>query len=140
MPKFNAHGTTLEIGSVAIGGLESMGLPDQSKGEAETTDSDSAFDREFVPGLRDNGNLQVNCRLMVEDPGQDAVRANFDADAQIDTFTITLPSAAASGGTATYTFSGYISSLGGDLPMAADEAAMFTFSIRVTGAVTKAVA
>jgi len=45
MSKYLPHGTTVTIGSVAIGGLISVGVPDRSRGEAETTDTGDGGDR-----------------------------------------------------------------------------------------------
>lgn len=129
-----AHGTTMSIGGTDIGGLNNIGLPDESKDDVEITDHDSEGDREFTPGLRDGGTIAFDGNLEVADTGYLALVTNFDADATTAAFVITLPGGA---GARTYSFTGYVNALGGDAPF--DDRATLTGSIKVTGAVTKGV-
>lgn len=139
--RFMAHGTVVTVNSVTVSGLVSITLPDQSRGEAEITDGDSGFDREFVAGLRDNGTLSLEMRYIPGDAGQDVLRNLFDEDFPEASVVITLPPHATDDSSvATISFDGYVSALGGDLPLADDEAASFTAEIRVSGAITVAVA
>lgn len=127
-----AHGTTLSIGGTAIGGLNNIGLPDESKDDVEITDHDSDGDREFTPGLRDGGTIAFDGNHDVADAGQLALVTNFDADSTTAAFVITLPGGT---GARTYSFTGYVNAMGGDAPF--DDRATLTGSIKVTGAVTK---
>lgn len=141
MPKFFAHGTTVEFNSVEIGGIQTISLPSQTKGEVETTAHDSNNVREFIAGLRDSGTVTLEMRQDPDDAGQDELRSNYDASGNtLVTVVITLPSSATASGTATYTFDAYVQELGGDLPGDTEEAASLTATLRVSGAVTKAVA
>lgn len=142
--KYIAHGTQVLIGSTPIGGLISVGIPDRSRGEAETTDSDSGFDREFIAGLRDPGHVTLNMRHNPEDGGQQALIDNFEAPGgeELTQFQIILPAAAVAGSPApspgyTFSFEGYVSAPpAGDLALASDQAAELSATIRVTGPVT----
>jgi len=126
--------------SVQVEGLVSIGLPDETVGEAETTDSDSGGVREFVAGLADSGELQLEMRHIPGATGQDNLRT-LKASRAVVEFIITLPASATDDSTVgTVTFDGYVNGLGGELPVAEDAAAMFTASVRVSGALTHAVA
>lgn len=137
MAEFFAHGTTITFGGTAIGGLETITLPDQSKDDIDVTNHDSAGDREYLPGLREGGVVALTGKLLAEDAGQDALRTNFDAGATTATVVITLAAAAAATAV-TYTFTGYVNGLGGEAPF--DDAGAFSASIKVASAVVKAVA
>lgn len=136
------HGTTVTFASASIGGLEDVSLPDRSKGSVETTDHDSGFDRTYLPGLRDNGQVTVTCQRVDGDAGQQALEDNFEADRTTEEMVITLPAEATDDSTvATFTFDGFVLSIDGDnLPAGQDEPAMFTAVVKVTGAVTHATA
>ena len=140
MSKYIGHGTAVTINSIALGGLVSVGIPEQTKGEAETTDSDSGNVREFIAGLRDSGQMEITVRHDPDDVGQQEIESNYAAapGSEIVEFVITLPDAATgSSGSRTYTFDGYVqTSLSGDLELADDVAAELTCTVRVTGAVT----
>jgi len=145
MSKYLPHGAQFTFDSIAVGGLVSIGFPDATKEEAETTDTDSGGQREFIPGLRDFGTVELTCRHDPEDAGQSALEANFLASADVKECVITLPieASAGSGGIPstsqyTYTFDGFVlAGPTGDLGLADSEAAQVTFTIRVTGAVAK---
>ena len=137
MSKFFAHGTTVSIGGTDIANLVSIDMPERSKGDVETTDGDSAGDREYLPGLREGDNLTLECRRDDEDAGQVALRTNYEADDTTVAIIITLPAAATAGATtAAYSFTGYVNNLGGSLPQADDTAPSLTASIKVASAVT----
>jgi len=140
MSKYLPHGTQFTFNSIAIGGLMTVGFPTATKEEAETTDTDSGGQREFIPGLRDFGTVQLTCRHDPDDTGQAALDANFLATKDVQECVITLPdeASAASGSQITYTFDGFvIEGPTGDLPLADSESAQVQYTIRVTGAVTK---
>lgn len=136
---FLPHGSTITFAASDIGGLVSLSLPDETKGEVETTNNDSSGTRTYIPGLRDSGSVTLTCRLISDDVGQAALRTNYAASTT-GAVVITLASDAETSGTVTYSFDGFVTALGGDLPQDADEAAMFTATIKVAGAVTKATA
>lgn len=144
MSKFIPHGTTVTIGSVNIGGLTGISTPDQTRGEAEQTDNASGGDREFLPGLRDNGTFSLEGRYDPEDAGQTAIRSNFQNDGCTvsEEIVITPPDCATADSTVvTITFDAFVTTPPVvDLPQDADDVAMFTADFRVDGAVTVAVA
>lgn len=141
MSKYVAHGTSLKIGNTRVGGMITLGIPDRSRGEAEITDSDSS-DRKFIAAMRDPGSVNITVRHDPDDPGQNAIDANFNLPfgQEVVTFVITLPGAATAspspGGVQAYTFDGYISKpFSGDLDLVGDVAAELTATIRVSGPV-----
>jgi hypothetical protein len=119
----------------------SISLPTRSKGFAESTDSDSNYDREYIPGLRESGEIELTFRHDPEDPGQDALENNFyvNGNAAVVTCILTLPddAVASSGITRQYTFDGFvISPPQGDLNMADDTTAEVSATVKVAGAVS----
>lgn len=139
--KFWAHGTTVTIDGVDIGGLSSIGVPEETRGDVETTDNKSGGDREFLPGLRDGGTVTFEGRKIPGDLGQDRCRTNYQADAEVVEVIITLPAAATNDSTtATITFDVYVNGFGGDLPQDADEPGQWSVTMKITSKVTEAVA
>lgn len=140
MSKYLPHGTTFTIGSKLVGGLISIGIPDRSRGEAETTDTDSAFDRSWIAGLREGGSVELTFRHDPDDVGQIQLETNFDADGQaaVEECVITLPAGATSAsGSRTYTFDGFVTTPPtGDLGLDQDEAAEQTATIKLAAGVT----
>jgi len=140
MPKYLPHGTTVTIGSKAIGGLISVGIPDRSRGEAETTDTDSALDRTWIAGLREGGSVELTFRHDPDDVGQLQLETNFNADvaAAKEEMVITLPAAAtAASGSRTYTFDCFVTSApSGDLGLTDDTAAEQSATVKLASAVT----
>lgn len=139
MSKYVAHGTTVSIAATPIGGLIAVSIPERTRGEAEVTDSNSGFDREFIGGLRDPGSMEMTMRHDPDDAGQVALEANFDAlgGSEIEEFIITLPAAATTAsGNRTYTFDGYVSQTpSGSLELADDVAAEVSVTVRLSGPV-----
>ena len=131
---FWAHGTTITFGGTKIGKPTSIGLPEQSKEEVEITSHDSEGWREFVAGLRDGGTVALTCRIDPEDAGQEALWTNFNADAVTEETVITLPEH--EGSNLTLTFNSWVLDTGGDAPF--DDAGEITFTLRLTGLVTRA--
>jgi predicted secreted protein len=129
-----AHGTTFSIASTAVGGLTGISLPDQSRDAVEVTDHGSTGNRDFIPGLRDGGTVTLEGEQRPADAGQLALRTNYEAASTVATCIITLPVTPA----VTYTFSGFVTAMGGDNPH--DDKATFSASVKVTGAVVRAVA
>lgn len=135
MSKFWAHGTSVSIGGSDIGGLTSVSLPSQARGEVDVSDADSGGVAEFIPGLLDNGTVELEMRLDVDDTGQQALITNLGASATASVV-ITLPTTAAATSPVTYTFDAYVQDLSGDLAQTGNEAGMRTATLRVSGAVT----
>ena len=135
MSKYLAHGTLVTIDSVNIAGLISVGVPDRTRGEAETTDTASGGDRTYIPGLREGGTVELTFRHDPDDAGQTALETNFDAASAsaVEEFVITLPD---SGGR-TYTFDGFVTSApAGDLALVDDAAAEQSATIKVASSVS----
>ncbi|MFW6202561.1 MAG: hypothetical protein ACOC8B_08280 [Gemmatimonadota bacterium] len=136
--RFIAHGTSVTFASSTIGGLVSLSAPERTKGEAETTDADSNHDREYLPGLREGGSVTLEYRFIDGDAGQQALEDNYDADNATEEMVITLPSAATDDSEeVTWTFDGFVTALGVELPQTDDEAVNGTCTVKVDGGVTK---
>lgn len=138
MAKYLPHGTSFSINGQDVGGLISVGVPDQTRAEVETTDSDSGFDRTFLPGLRDGGTVALSFRHDPVDAGQLELETNFglDGSGAVKQCVITLP-AAAKAPARTYTFDGFVTKPPtGELALVDDNVAVQSATIRVAGPVT----
>jgi len=116
-------GATLS-GSVtgAFGEIMSISLPDQKRDDIDITTMDSTeMWREFMPGLRDAGAL--NMTVLYEKTNYNKVQTAFTADAE--TWTITLPDGS------TFASSGYINANGGEIPL--DEKIQQTVTMKLSG-------
>ena len=143
--KFVPHGVTLSFSSADVGGLANVSFPERTRGEAEVTDNDSGGNREFLPALRDGGQVTIECYKIPGDAGQAAMLANYESDLGVlgaEEAVITLPSQANDDSlVTTLTFDAFVADAGsGDMDQTADEAQIVTFVLRVTGAVTEATA
>lgn len=139
--RFWAHGTIVRIGNTVINGVESITLPEMSRGEVQITDNASQGTHKYIPGMRESGTMQLNCRKIPGDPGQMACKANYEAAAQVDEFEIELPASATDDSDIyTITFDGFVTGLGGELPLVEDTAASMTISVKVDGAISEAAA
>lgn len=136
MSKILAHGSTVSIGGDDIGGLTSLTTPERSRGEAETTDSDSGGTREFIPGLRESGTLELEFIRDYDDTGQQHLQSNYNGSAA-EEVVITYPSDAASTSPVTLTFDAFVTEFPEDAPLADDEPFTATATLRVTGGVTE---
>lgn len=140
--KYLPHGTTVSIGGQEIGGLMAVSIPEQTRGEAETTDTNSGGDREYIPALRDAGQLELTFRHDPDDTGQQQLRTNHQADpsAAVVEFIVTLPSSATTAsGSHTYTFDGFVvSAPNGELDLVGDDSAQQKSTVRVTSNITEA--
>lgn len=137
MSKYVPHGTTVTIGGDDIGGVIAIPTPAREKGEAEMTDNDSGGDREWSPGLRDNGSLDIEFRTDPEDTGQVALKDNFEADSS-EEIVITAPSDSASTSPVTWTFDAFVQNFQWvtDGDQTADDSATGSATLRVDGSVT----
>lgn len=134
------HGTTFSINGVTVGGLIGVSIPDRTRGEVETTATDSSSQRSYIPGLREGGSVQLTMRHRPDDLGQQQLETNYAAagSAALVSCVITLPDGATSGvGSRTYTFTGFVTQPpAGDLNLVDDEAAEQTAVVKVASAVT----
>lgn len=138
MAKYLPHGTTFSINAIVVGGLISVSTPDQSRGDAETTDSGSSGTRSYIAGLREGGTVELTFRHDPSDTGQLQLETNFglDGSGALKACVITLPTSAKSPAR-TYTFQGYvIAPPKGELGLVDDEVAVQSATIKVAGAVT----
>lgn len=138
MAKYLPHGTTVTFNGSLIGGLLSVTIPDRSKGEAETTDSDSTFDRRFIAGLREGGSCELSFRHDPTNVGQLALETNYGADGSgaVKTCVITLPTTAKSPAR-TYTFDAFVvTPPSGELGLIDDEVATQSATLKVAGPIT----
>jgi len=142
MTKYIAHGTTAMFASELIGGLTAINPSGRSKGDVRTTDNDSDFDEEYIPGIREGGTIQLEMRHDPDDAGQVALQTNFEADRTVEECVITLPDEASTGsGYTTFTFDAYVNDFPiPQLPLESNEPAMRTVTLKVAGAVTEAIA
>lgn len=134
MAKYLPHGTTFKFNAISVLGIISVSTPERQRGDAETTDSASTFDRSFLPGLRNGGQVTIRYRHNPSDPGQQQLDTNYatNGSTAVKTCIITLPT-----GTATFTFDGFVVQPGrADLNLIDDAVAECTAVIKVTGPVT----
>lgn len=131
MPKVRAVGTTIKFNNKAIAGLNSIGEISPSSDEIDVTTLDSANGyKEFLQGLKDSGELQLNGFLIKDDVGQVELRTGF-ASGTASAVVVTFPD------TTAVSFSAYVKSF----TMGAAEtngAVGFGAVLRITGAVTVA--
>ena len=132
---FWAHGSTLTVDSIPVGGITSLGLPEQSKEEVEITAHDSEGWREFVAGLRDGGRVALTMRVRATDPGQQHLFANFLSDNVNMECVIGVPEdPEVSDSAFTLTFDAFVLDTGGSLPF--DDAGEITYTLRIKRLVT----
>lgn len=125
----NSIGTILNIGVTPVGKLTKIGNPEMSKGEIDVTTLGSTGGyKEFISDFRDGGNLTFEGFAIAGEAGQDAMKANFDGEANA-TFTIVTPDGS------TTTFSGYVSKYK-KYDAAVGQALTFSGEIRVSGVVS----
>lgn len=132
MPKFFAHGAGLTFNGSAVGGLLDIPLPENEAEEIEETDMDSAGWREWRAGLKDGGTIELLCRRIPGDAGQDALVTALGGDAEA--VVITAP-----GGTGEpqWTFNAAVLKAGGGTLYWEGQVADFTATLRVSGEVTE---
>jgi predicted secreted protein len=105
----HGHGTTLSGATTgAIAQIISVGLPDQKVDDLDVTTMASANKwREFIPGLKDAGTIQL--QLLYEKANYQKVQNILGATPEV--WTITLPDGS------TFVSTAYINANGGDSPM-----------------------
>lgn len=133
MPAISAHGSTLLFDSILVGGLTSIGLPDQTKETVEVTAHDSGGWRDRLPGLRDGGTVTIAARIVPDDAGQQALDDNYNSGDVVGVVIETAPDEDSN--VVSWEFDAYVSATGGDLPF--DDAADINWTLQIVGAVTR---
>lgn len=111
---------------VQVGNLVSVPMPGGQKSELEVTNLDSTS-KEFIAGLRDNGQVTVNFHSDPADAGQQVLRSSFAASGSIASpFTVTFANSK------TRTFNGFAMNFG-EPQVGVDQVLMGAATIRVTG-------
>jgi len=134
-----AHGTAYSFNSVEVGGLISITPGGRTKGDVKTSDNDSEFDEEYVPGIREGGTLTLEMMHEPLDTGQQELAANYEADREVVENIITLPEGASAGsGQTTFTFDGYVNDMTPPtLPLNSNDPATRSVVIKVAGPITE---
>lgn len=130
MAKIRSFGTSVTIAATTIGGLTDINVTagDVTNVDVTTHDSSGGY-REFVPGLKDGGTLDLTGKYNYANSGQAALKTHFGtAQAFVVTF---------SDGTKV-SFSALVG--GFNTSAALDDSVEFTCSAKITGAVTWAAA
>lgn len=135
---FFAHGATFLFNGYPVEGLLDIPLPDEAREEVEITSHSSNFQRQFVPGLKDNGEFDLTMRMIPDDAGQIAMRENAALENEIVEMQIQLPDHVANLGypVLRWTFDGFVRARGGTL-FWESTAAERTITIRISGGVAE---
>ncbi len=133
-----AHGATLVFNGYPVEGLLDIPLPDEEREEVEITSHSSEFQRQYLPGLKDNGELDLVMRMIPDDAGQIAMRDNAATESEVVEIYIQLPSHVENLGypVLRWTFDGFVRQRGGTL-FWENTAAERTITIRISGGVTE---
>lgn len=129
MAGFFGHGAEFTFSGIHVAGMLDIPIPSSDREEVETTDMDSNFRREFVPGLIDNGTLDMTLRWVPGDPGQQALINNL-GDQTAEECVITGPTHM--NPRENVTFDAFVQNLGGTY-FWENQAAERTLTMRVTG-------
>lgn len=122
MAKSKSFGSKVSIGGTDIKGLTDINVSGAEVPTIDITTHDSAA-REFVPGLKDLGTLELSGKFDPADSGQDALRAAVGTSAA---FVVTLPN-----GTTTISFSAIVGPCTESMPL--DGAVDFQCTCKITG-------
>lgn len=126
MAKIRSFGTIIKITTITIGGLTDINVTAGEVTNVETTTHDSSGGfREFVPGLKDGGTLDISGKYDYGNAGQAALKTHFGT---LQTFAVAFID-----GT-NVTFSAIVG--GFNTTAALDDAVEFSCSAKITGAVT----
>ena len=132
------HGSTVsfKIGAAAavmIAEVTSIGLPNPQIADVEATHFQSPDRaREYIPGLKDNGEIAIGINYDAGSATDDQVNLAMAETAPI-TVTITIPTV--SGTDQEFTFPGIVKGYEKNIPI--DDRQTATITIRVAGAVTQ---
>ena len=114
----------------SMGYIQELTLDGVTIDSIETTTHGESEWKEYCPGLKDGGTVNVRLYKVVDDASQNRLytRAIGDASGNTDTYTITFPDAE------TMVFTGFITGVPIEIPMA-DYVAV-SFSFKISGPVT----
>lgn len=126
MAKIRSFGTSVTVATIAIGGLTDINVTagDVTNVDVTTHDSSGGY-REFVPGLKDGGSLDLSGKYDYANAGQAALKTHFGT---LQAFVVTF-----SDGTKV-SFSALVG--GFNTTAALDDSVEFTCNAKITGAVT----
>lgn len=138
---FWAHGMAVSFDSHDVGGITSISLGGSERGDVEITDNDSQGDRQYVPGLRENGEMTIECRYVPTDAGQLALVANRnEASPTPATMVITLPPGSnpnSASDPVVLSFDCYVKGSPIELPASEETPAGRTFTLKITGPISE---
>lgn len=121
-----SFGATITVGGTAIGGITEFSRSGADRNFIDVTTLTSASGyREFIPGLKDGGTLEISGNFLIADPGQIILRAGSDT---VQAVIITLSDATE------ISFNAFIQPPSEDNPL--DDKVGFTASLKITGAIT----
>ena len=122
------HGTKLKRGDEYVARLLNISPPELSRDDIEVTDHDSLDStKEFIPGLKDGGEVSVEGHLIPTENTQTSLLAAVDLD-EPEAWTIEFPTVPK----LYISFMGYVKNFKvGDAPV--DGVMTFTAAIKVTG-------
>lgn len=128
-----SKGVTLKLASTAVGNIVSLSGPNRSVGTVETTNLNST-ERTFKGTILDNGEISGQLQFDPDDTQHGAMEALLTASpiaagSWVVTYTDATPS--------TYSFSGILTAFS-VTSSSVDDLVMADFTIKITGAVTKA--
>lgn len=128
MRAHKAFGTRLKRGAVYVARLTNIEPPEVSRDDIDVTDHDSPDGfREFVPGLRDGGEMAIEGNLIAGNTSQQGLLSAIEVDTP-ETWVIEFPTTPMT----TITFTGYVKSFQvGAAEL--DGALKFSASFKVTG-------
>ncbi len=122
-------GGTATPSQVTVGNLKSVPMPGGQKSELETTNMASTS-KEFIAGLRDNGQATVNFDIDQDDQGQMVLRSSFAASGSVASpFLFTLPNGK------TRAFNAFCMNYG-ESQVGVDQVFSGSATLRITGDVT----
>ena len=124
----HGHGTTLSIGGTTVGNITSISGPDQSRDAIDISTMDSTNKwREYIPGMIDAGEVSVDLNF-------DGTTVSTLLQAQLTQTAQTILITFSDSDTATWSASGFITSLGHAIPF--DDKVSQTVGMKFTGAAT----
>jgi predicted secreted protein len=126
----SGYGSTITFGGTAVTETMITG-PENTRDQLDaTTHSSTSAAREFIPGLKDGGEVTLEGNWVPSDAGQTALLSSYD-NGTTSACVITY-----AGSAGTCTFNGFVS--GFNIAPPHDEKLTFTATIKVTGPVTYA--
>ena len=124
-------GGTATPSQVTVGNLTSVPMPGGQKAELDATNL-SSTSKEFLAGLRDNGQATVSFHVDQDDAGQMVLRSSFAASGNSPSpFTVTLPNGK------TRTFNAFCMNYG-EPSLGVDGIFTGSATLRITGDITYA--